>query len=110
IFGVLKHQWRILQLAPEYSMAIQARIPAALCAIHNFIRNDDPDIFEWDFLGDLVEIDHDVGWGTLAEGPSDAAERRRADTRRDRIAEDMWADYLDEHRRWSLPLPGNTTN
>ncbi|KIJ10948.1 hypothetical protein PAXINDRAFT_85239, partial [Paxillus involutus ATCC 200175] len=110
IFGVLKHQWCILQLAPEYSMAIQACIPATLCTIHNFIHNDDPNIYERDFLGDLVKIDHDVGWGTLAEGLSDAAERRRADTQCDCIAEDMWADYLDKHRRRSLPLPGNTTN
>ena len=37
IFGVLKCRFRILLLAPEYSLEIQARIPAALCAVHNFI-------------------------------------------------------------------------
>ena len=37
IFGVLKQHFRILLLAPEYSLEIQAWIPAALCAIHNFI-------------------------------------------------------------------------
>jgi hypothetical protein len=36
IFGVLKRRFRILLLAPEYNFNIQARIPAALCAIHNF--------------------------------------------------------------------------
>jgi len=42
IFGVMKHRFRILLLAPEYSLEIQARIPAALAAIHNFIRSHDP--------------------------------------------------------------------
>ena len=41
IFGVLKRQWCILDSPPEYDMHIQARIPAALCAVHNFIRHFD---------------------------------------------------------------------
>ncbi|KIK76171.1 hypothetical protein PAXRUDRAFT_170708, partial [Paxillus rubicundulus Ve08.2h10] len=112
IFGVLKCQWHILQLAPKYSMAIQVHIPAALCTIHNFIFNGDPNCWNQrqDFQGDLVEIDHDVGWGTLAEWPSDAAERQCADTQHDHIVEEMWADYLDKHRQQRLLLPGRTTN
>src|ERR1700736_3612115 len=43
IFGVLKCRFRILLLAPEYSLEIQAQIPAALAAIHNFIQSHDPD-------------------------------------------------------------------
>ena len=42
IFRVLKRRFRILLLAPEYTLHIQARIPAALCAIHNFIIKHDP--------------------------------------------------------------------
>ena len=42
IFGVLKRRFQILLLALEYSTQIQARISAALCAIHNFIRIHDP--------------------------------------------------------------------
>ena len=38
IFGMLKYRFQILHLAPEYSMDIQAHIPAALAAIHNFIH------------------------------------------------------------------------
>ena len=41
IFGVLKHRFCILLLAPEYSLEIQAWIPAALCAVHNFIQVHD---------------------------------------------------------------------
>ena len=55
IFGVLKRQWRILDSPPEYDMHIQARVPAALCAVHNFIRHFDVDAFndlevDWDYM------------------------------------------------------------
>ncbi|KIM56854.1 hypothetical protein SCLCIDRAFT_131712, partial [Scleroderma citrinum Foug A] len=43
IFGVLKCHFCILLLAPEYNIQIQACIPAALCAIHNFICIHDGD-------------------------------------------------------------------
>jgi hypothetical protein len=39
----LKRHFKILLLAPEYNLEIQARIPAALCAIHNFICIHDSD-------------------------------------------------------------------
>jgi DDE superfamily endonuclease len=42
IFGVLKHCFRILHLAPEYNMDIQARILVSLAALHNFIHIHDP--------------------------------------------------------------------
>jgi hypothetical protein len=37
IFGVLKRRFRILIVPPELDMHWQARLPAALAAIHNFI-------------------------------------------------------------------------
>ena len=43
IFGVLKRRFRILVHPPEYSMDIQARLPPALAALHNFIRIHNPD-------------------------------------------------------------------
>jgi hypothetical protein len=44
IFGTLKHHFMILTIPPEFfmAMAIQACIPPALCAVHNFIRIHDP--------------------------------------------------------------------
>lgn len=42
IFGILKHQFHILILAPKSSLQVQARIPAALCTIHNLIHLYDP--------------------------------------------------------------------
>ncbi|OJA15210.1 hypothetical protein AZE42_12807 [Rhizopogon vesiculosus] len=106
IFGVMKHQWGILRHVPEYSMDIQARIPAALCALHNFIQKYHPDTFNLESDGNLLEINHDVALGELGDGPPDAAEQRKADQQREIIARDMWADYLNEHRRQGLPLPG----
>jgi len=37
IFGVIKKQFRIIQLPPEYSSEIQSHIPPALCLVHNVI-------------------------------------------------------------------------
>ena len=34
----------------------------------------------------------------LSDGPADAAERRRADERRNNIAQEMWEDYQDKLR------------
>lgn len=76
IFGVLKRQWRILQQPVEYSMDIQARIPAALCALHNFIRRCDPSIYDEELDHTEGEELEDVAYGELADGPADAAERR----------------------------------
>ncbi|KZP25609.1 hypothetical protein FIBSPDRAFT_782881, partial [Athelia psychrophila] len=46
IFGVLKRRYHILQLAPEYALEIQVRLPCALAALHNFIRENDEDILD----------------------------------------------------------------
>jgi hypothetical protein len=115
IFGVMKRRWRLLQFPPEYDMDIQARIPAALCALHNFMRQYDPDeIFNPDFLdgyengggidadGDMEEEIDEALAGSLAEGPVNAAERRRAESLRDQIAQEMWRDYQDTLRQRGL--------
>jgi len=72
-------------------MEIQARIPAALCAIHNFIRVHDTadDIILTDHDHDGNPFDHDH-----VASASVAAEIDEPSARRDRIAERMWADYL----------------
>jgi hypothetical protein len=89
IFGVLKLRFFILTRPPKYSMCLQARIPPALGAIHNFIRIHDPD--EINEIA-LEEFDG-VGTCELAVGPASAAERARAMAKRDRIAEAMWLEY-----------------
>jgi hypothetical protein len=75
-------------------MDYQARIPAALAAIHNFIRIHDPEE-----LNDFAEAeDMEPGFfsGELAEGQTRTAEKRRANTRRDGIAAEMWEQYQAE--------------
>jgi hypothetical protein len=88
-------------------MKVQARIPAALCALHNFIQTYDPDLFDHEYSGSLLEHDYNVAWSELGKGPASTAERRRADQHRDRMAQEMWDNYLEEHRQRGLPLPGN---
>ena len=96
IFGVIKSQFHILQIPLEYDMNIQARVPVALCALHNFIRRYDPDdFFDPELAGVDDAVDED-GDGVLGDGPADVDERRRADTCRDGIAQEMWDDYQQE--------------
>ena len=102
----MKRQWRILQIPPEYSMEVQACLPAALCALHNFICKHDPDMFDHEFDGVPLDDEFDIARGELGDGPADPAERRRADQRRDAITSAMREDYLAERTRRGLPLPG----
>lgn len=92
IFGVLKCRFRILLLAPEYSMDIQAQIPTPLCAIHNFICEHDLQ------EGVLLETRSFFDGGDSDSEPPTAAMMEEANTeagaRRDRIAQEMWEDYL----------------
>jgi hypothetical protein len=70
-------------------MHLQAQIPPALGAIHNFIRIHDPNKI------DEIALEEFDGEGTheLAVGPASAAERARVTAKRDRIAEAMWLEY-----------------
>ena len=100
IFGVLKQRFRILLLAPQYSLEIQARIPAALAAIHNLIcahsDADDDDPLNMNG-GDTVNAGHDNS--NEDDGPTFNDDN--VDERRDQIARAMWDDYqkVCEERR-----------
>ena len=95
IFGILKRRFTILDCPPEYSMAVQVRIPPALAAVHNFIRIHDKDeIYKF---GDNLE-DQEPGdrhCGELAQGPTGCAEKTRAEIKRDGIAQAMWISYQE---------------
>jgi hypothetical protein len=90
IFGVLKKRFRILRIGPEYNLEIQARIPAALCAIHNFIQEHDPNELE----GEIGEPEGRDGFDDLEneDGPP-APENEAATNMRNQIAQDMWDQY-----------------
>jgi hypothetical protein len=76
----MKRQWHVLQLLLEYSMSIQVQVPAALCALHNFIHRHDPDSDaldqdNYDNSDCIIDDGEDgVAHGELGEGPADAAE------------------------------------
>ena len=100
IFGVLKKRWDILNRPPQYNISIQARIPAGLAAIHNFIMDhDDTDIEH--HLQDIDTHDEDTQpLGDLGHGAIPRVESERASTLRDSIATGMWESYqqvLQDH-------------
>jgi hypothetical protein len=101
----MKRQWRILQIPPEYDMEIRALIPLALCALHNFIQDEDfnaeiPEIFHTDDINGAAAANLVQGsnaHGELADRPPSTAEKRRADACHNEIAAAMWADYVAEN-------------
>jgi hypothetical protein len=108
IFGIFKRRFKILKSSPEYDMHTQALIPAGLAALHNFIRQYDPeDLLDDDDDSsdsddgvdlDVIEMpdfqrDHLENVGELGRGAVTARETARANERRDRIAGEMWEQY-----------------
>jgi hypothetical protein len=71
-------------------MDIQARIPSALCVIHNCIREHDPEEgpLESNTFLDRAHFAADAGVG----GADEPVETLH-DQRRENIADAMWADY-----------------
>jgi hypothetical protein len=72
IFGVLKRRFWILIVPPELDMHWQARLPAALAAIHNFIQDQDPT--DIDNIMDPMDPEPGAQAGELAHGVPGAAE------------------------------------
>lgn len=104
IFGIVKRRYRILHLPIEYNLDVQARLPAALAALHNFLRintspdedaelgNDESDSDDEEDGGHGVVVVDDGEVGTAATGNT-AQIRAEANAMRDRIAQAMWDDY-----------------
>ena len=99
IFGVLKRCFCILLLAPEYNLDMQARIPVALCALHNFIRVHDP--FEDNTINNFEDDDGLVDPGGNSQSVADAgtdevdffADANGGNQLWNEIATCMWRDY-----------------
>jgi hypothetical protein len=99
IFGVLKRRFRILVIPPEYSVKVQAQIPSALCAIHNFIRiHDSTEEEELELLNlgnseysSSIPNPGDDGVRQVNHGEDD--DDSEVAIRRDKIAQDMWDSY-----------------
>ena len=100
IFRILKCQFQILYLPPEYDMSVQSHIPAALVALHNFIHHYNPEEIDMycdptaEFDLEVLEMAATTSVGELGTGPVSGAERNSANERWDRIMCDMWVQYL----------------
>jgi hypothetical protein len=111
IFGILKRRWALFNRAPEYPIQTQAMLVAAIAALHNFIRIHDGED-NADSLGPESDGSQRVGAESSSLDafvdlePREIApeelgmyiseeEKVRAAARRDRIKDQMWADYVE---------------
>ena len=87
--------FRILLIGLEYDVKVQAQIPTALCAIHNFICIHNPQeeaIFEEEEqVNPHVDAGDDNVWQTGFVEANDAT--NPVVKRCDSIAQAMWNDY-----------------
>lgn len=88
-----------MRTAPEYPIKVQARIPAALAAIHNFIRIHDP-------RDEIFTIARELAQTHASDEPPaappeyfsthiSAEEKKRAEAKRDQIAQACWDQYQE---------------
>ena len=99
IFGVLKHRFWILLLGQGYSLKVQAQLPAALAAIHNFILHHDPNEGTIPGKTHAEHFNYASHAGDIAvrdyrnENVTSAEEDEVATNRRNTIAQQMWDSY-----------------
>jgi hypothetical protein len=99
IFGVLKQRFRILLLPPRYPLDFQPRIPAALCALQNFIQEIDhdegeipTDVYQAAYEPFPSDVDNDHEGGFITEDDDEG--NSEVKLRRMNIANEMWDSYL----------------
>ena len=101
IFGILKRRFQILRIPLEYSMGVQAQIPPALAALHNFIWQYNPQeiqMYDDELRDESLELQmalHPESAEELRTVSVTPNERRQVNKRRDKIADDMWEQYQD---------------
>lgn len=110
-FGVVKRRWAIciFTRAPEYPMETQAMLVPAIAALHNFLRIHEGDDDAHDLAPTSQNLLRREGSDRLEDFIQDepreispeelgmlisAEEKARASARRDRIAQQMWKDYV----------------
>ena len=100
IFGVLKQRFQILLLPPHYPLDFQACIPAALCALQNFIQETDDDegeiptdSYQSPYTPFSPDFDGGHGSGFIAEDDDGASSEIKL--HRINIANEMWESYLN---------------
>ena len=104
IIGVLKRRFRILVVPPQYGMNIQARIPPALSCIHNIIRKLDPAELD-DIEAASLQSDAAPGSiGSIVDSVPTRSDHAQMSAMQDRIARDMWDNYVGERARRGQPI------
>jgi hypothetical protein len=88
-------------------MDIQARIPLALCLVHNIIHVHDPN-----GMLDYHEVDLDIHQpmydaGVLAEGPPSNEAQNHAHEHHDKITHQMWEDFNNVRAHRGLEVVEN---
>jgi len=92
IFGIMKWCFKILVCPPEYDLDIQARVPLAMAALHNFIHRNNPDeIYNFNKVG--LDLDPRGDVGVLAVGLPGPVEHVEAQDRCTEVARLMWAQH-----------------
>jgi hypothetical protein len=102
MFGVIKKRWVILVLPSKFDMGLQARIPAALAALHNFILDRDPtqthvnrDVYDPSPGEHLNPEELLQSQGTTADTRLTEEESEEGRQIRDSIAQAMWEQYQE---------------
>ncbi|KAJ9555624.1 hypothetical protein OSB04_010238 [Centaurea solstitialis] len=102
-FGALKERFPILMSAPPYPLPTQVKLVVAACALHNYIRNENPDdcIFKnYEQEGcvppllDFEKPEMMMGETVDVDVPFNAQEIEDTSQLRDSIAAEIWNDYV----------------
>ncbi|PPD92929.1 hypothetical protein GOBAR_DD10135 [Gossypium barbadense] len=96
VFGILKKRFRVLDAEPFWNFQTQVDIVLACCIIHNHIMGVDPSDLLNQGLYEVSESDSIIQ--TLTER-EERQEVREWSTKRDEIAQTMWADYMARNIR-----------
>lgn len=103
IFEVFKKRFEIMAHGCEYKIETQILLVTVMYFFHNFIQIKDPNGSSEDFpeFGEdfIPEPPTQEESGELEAYGSTAEGNNYAKILRDRIAEDMWRDYLEETER-----------
>ena len=94
IIGILKHHWKILQLAPEYSMQVQVDLVLALTAVHNYIQIQ-AEIEALKTEIEDVKVSQELSTNSIFEENSTSSIMNR---KQQKMSQNMWRDYTTYYR------------
>jgi len=93
IFGVLTKRFQVLTHQLEYPYEIQVRLVIVICCLHNIIRlKGGDDLFDELWAKNHSDTSSEVE-AVVRKGVT-PAETRQAKSMRDKIAEQMWGQYI----------------